>query len=63
MQDKKQVVLGAVAGLVALGLATGSPSAFAAQAKKDSDKEEWVYVPNGTCDKLVGASVYKPAKK
>jgi uncharacterized membrane protein len=90
MQDKKQIVLGAVAGLVALGLAAGSGSAFAAkegfekcagivkagkndcgtskhacaaQATKDSDKEEWVYVPNGTCDKLVGASVYKPAKK
>ncbi len=40
-----------------------SKHACAGQAKKDGDKEEWVYVPNGTCDKLVGASVYKPAKK
>lgn len=40
-----------------------SQHACAGQAKKDGDKEEWVYVPNGTCDKLVGAKVYTPAKK
>lgn len=40
-----------------------SQHACAGQAKKDGDKEEWVYVPNGTCDKLVGAKVFTPAKK
>lgn len=40
-----------------------SQHACAGQATKNSDKEEWVYVPNGTCDKLVGAKVYTPAKK
>jgi uncharacterized membrane protein len=34
----------------------------AGQAKKDGDKEEWVYVPNGTCEKIVGATLYKPKK-
>jgi hypothetical protein len=32
-------------------------------SKKDGDKEEWAYVPNGTCDKLVGTSIFKPAAK
>ena len=40
-----------------------SQHACAGQAKKDGDKEEWAYVPNGTCDKLVGANLYKPAAK
>jgi len=40
-----------------------SQHACSGQAKKAGDKEEWVYVPNGTCDKLVGASVYTPAAK
>ena len=40
-----------------------SQHACAGQAKKDGDKEEWAYVPNGTCDKLVGATLYKPAAK
>jgi uncharacterized membrane protein len=40
-----------------------SQHACAGQATKNGDKEEWVYVPNGTCDKLVGASLYKPVKK
>jgi uncharacterized membrane protein len=39
-----------------------SKHACAGQAAKDGDKEEWVYVPNGTCDKIVGAMVYKPKK-
>ena len=40
-----------------------SQHACAGQAKKDGVKEEWAYVPNGTCEKLVGASLYKPAAK
>ena len=34
------------------------------KASKDSDPTEWVYVPKGTCDKIVGGKVVgeKPAK-
>ena len=28
----------------------------AGQAKKDSVGDAWIYVPKGTCDKIVGAS-------
>ena len=35
--------------------------ACAGQAKKDGDPKEWVYVPEGTCEKLVGGKV-KPSK-
>lgn len=37
----------------------------AMQATKDNDPNEWVYVPQGTCDKITGGKVYKvkPAKK
>ena len=39
----------------------GAPGhACAGQAKKDGDPNEWVYVPAGTCDKLVGGSTVKP---
>lgn len=36
----------------------------AGQAKKDGDPNEWVYVPEGTCTKIVGGEVaaVKPAK-
>jgi uncharacterized membrane protein len=34
----------------------------AAQAEVDSDANEWIYVPEGTCDKIVGG-VIKAAKK
>ncbi len=40
-----------------------SKHACAGQSKKDGDKEEWVYVPNGTCDKLVGAKLFVAKKK
>jgi uncharacterized membrane protein len=33
----------------------------AAQAKSDADKKEWISVPKGTCEKLVGGST-TPAK-
>lgn len=38
--------------------------ACAGQAAKDSDANEWVYVPEGTCTKIVGGTVaaVKPAK-
>lgn len=36
----------------------------AGQAKMDNDKNEWVYVPEGTCTKITGGVVaaVKPAK-
>ena len=36
----------------------------AGMAKKSNDAQEWVYVPKGTCAKIVGGSVakIKPAK-
>ncbi|HID83413.1 MAG TPA: DUF2282 domain-containing protein [Chromatiales bacterium] len=39
-----------------------SKHACAGQAKVDGDSEEWVYVPEGTCSKIVGGKV-KAAKK
>ncbi len=35
------------------------------KAAKDNDPNEWVYVPQGTCDKITGGKVVglKPAKK
>ncbi len=76
----KDVVTGAVATLMALGLASASGAAMAdgpkekcagvvkagkndcgtskhscaGQATVDGDPEEWMYVPAGTCDRLVG---------
>ena len=35
-------------------------SACATTAKLDNQKDAWVYVPKGTCEKLAGASL-KPA--
>ncbi|HEB57641.1 MAG TPA: DUF2282 domain-containing protein [Gammaproteobacteria bacterium] len=34
----------------------------AGQAKVDNDPGEWMYVPAGTCKKIAGATVRKPAK-
>jgi len=39
-----------------------SQHACGGMAKEDGMAEEWVYVPEGTCEKLVGGKV-KPAKK
>ncbi len=39
-----------------------SGHACAGQSKKDGAAGEWVYVPEGTCEKLVGGKV-KAAKK
>lgn len=32
----------------------------AGTSTKDKDAEAWIYVPEGTCEKIVGAKVYKP---
>ncbi len=37
-----------------------SKHSCAAQATVDGDPEEWVYVPQGTCEKIVGGSLVKP---
>jgi len=39
--------------------------ACAGQSKTDLSDVEWVYVPEGTCEKIVGGVVYqtKPAEK
>ncbi len=44
--------------------ATDGSHACAGQAKEDGSPIEWVYVPEGTCEKIVGGKVYavKPAK-
>jgi uncharacterized membrane protein len=40
----------------------GAKHACAGQSAKDKDANEWVKVPKGTCDRLVGGSL-SPAKK
>lgn len=40
-----------------------SKHACAGQATKDGEAEEWVFVPTGTCDKIVGGKVKAAAKK
>lgn len=34
-----------------------SKHSCAGQATKDGDKEEWIYVPTGSCAKIVGGEV------
>ncbi len=38
-----------------------SNSACAGTAKKDGQKDAWLYLPKGSCEKIVGASL-KPGK-
>ena len=40
-----------------------SKHSCAGQAVKSGDKEEWVYVPTGSCEKIVGGEVKKTAEK
>ena len=44
--------------------ATDGAHRCAGAAPEDSIETEWIYVPEGTCEKIVGGSVYavKPAK-
>ncbi|NJN47971.1 MAG: DUF2282 domain-containing protein, partial [Candidatus Competibacteraceae bacterium] len=40
----------------------GAPGhSCAGQATADSDPNEWVYLPTGTCDKIAGGSTEKPS--
>lgn len=37
--------------------------ACAGYAAVDNDPNEWIYVPEGTCEKIVGGKVKQPKKK
>ena len=52
------------AGIVKTGMndCGTSKHACAGQAKMDSDAEEWIYVPKGTCAKIVGGKLKQAAK-
>ena len=52
------------AGIVKTGMNDCGTSmhSCAGQAKKNGDPEEWIYVPKGTCDKIVGARLKQAAK-
>lgn len=41
----------------------GAKHACAGQGTKAGDANEWVKVPTGTCERLVGGSLTPPAKK
>ncbi len=51
------------AGIVKAGLNDCGTSKHdcSGKATKDNDPEEWIYVPDGTCKKIVGASLKEPA--
>jgi uncharacterized membrane protein len=53
------------AGIVKAGMndCGTSKHSCAGQAKADGDPEEWIYVPEGTCEKIVGASLKSAAKE
>jgi len=50
----------AKAGSNDCGTATHSCSGA---AKKDGDKKEWIFMPAGLCDRIVGGSTKPPQKK
>jgi uncharacterized membrane protein len=83
MNQRRDVLAAALAGIVAVGFGAAEP-AFAAkdgmekcagiakagkndcgtsmhgcagQAARDADAEVWVYVPIGTCEKIVGGTL------
>jgi uncharacterized membrane protein len=52
------------AGIVKKGMNDCGTSTHqcAGQAKRNGAPGEWMYLPAGTCKKIVGARIYKPAK-
>lgn len=52
------------AGIVKAGMndCGTSKHACAGQAKVDNDPEEWVYLPEGTCEKITGSKVLSDKK-
>lgn len=82
MKYTNPLIMSAVSGIFAIGVASAGPapvqknadkcygvvkagkndcqtanSACAGTSTKDGQKDAWVYVPKGTCDKLVGGSM------
>ena len=53
------------AGIVKAGMndCGANGHSCAGQAATDNDPNEWVYVPKGTCEKIVGGTVLKKEKK
>ncbi|MCV6638620.1 DUF2282 domain-containing protein [Candidatus Albibeggiatoa sp. nov. NOAA] len=52
------------AGIVKAGMndCGTSKHSCAGHAKVDSDPEEWIYVPAGTCEKIVGSTLKQAAE-
>ncbi|MGK7923313.1 MAG: DUF2282 domain-containing protein [Trichodesmium sp.] len=50
------------AGIVKAGMndCSANDHSCGGMAKVDSDPNEWIYVPEGTCEKIVGARIYTP---
>lgn len=86
MKQINPLMMSAIGGVLALGIASGAAaaeaknaekcygvvkagkndcqtatSACAGTAVKDGQKDAWVYLPKGTCEKIVGGSL-KPGK-
>lgn len=88
MNASNQLIHGAIASLLALGLGSAATGAFAQKganekcagivkagkndcgtskgscagtATVDRDPEAWIYVPKGTCDRLVGGTITNKA--
>ena len=86
MKVNSQLISGAIAGLVALGVVTATTTAFAKKddtekcagivkagkndcatsanachghVTSDANSEAWIYVPQGTCDRIVGGHIVK----
>ncbi|KHD07381.1 hypothetical protein PN36_22235 [Candidatus Thiomargarita nelsonii] len=53
------------AGIVKAGMndCGTSKHACGGVAATDADPEEWIYVPEGTCEKIVGGTLKEPKKK
>ena len=52
------------AGVVKAGMndCGNSRHGCSGQAAKDKMPDEWLYVPNGTCNKIAGATLFKKTK-
>lgn len=52
------------AGIVKKGMNDCGAKGHSCSGKsvKDGDPDEWIYVPEGTCEKIVGGKLVKPKK-
>jgi len=84
MKVSSQLISGAIASVVALGIGTATTTAFAKKedmekcagivkagkndcatktnachghVTNDANSEAWIYVPHGTCDRIVGGHI------